>query len=131
MDNYNKGSYAVGKAISFYSKLGYEIFPGFVDSGSKVDLVISKIVGKRRVTNNVQVKFTNYENNNFFRILLKTGVKKKTKREDFHYDFLFVVCSNNDCYSIPAKMITKSRIALPVCKTQRSKYKRFSVNPNL
>ena len=97
-----QGDIGEARAIYEYTKLGYGVSRTLFDS-MKYDLVID-IAGRLC---KVQVKTTTFKSEyGVYRVALKTSGGNRSfqtsrKREDEDYDYLFVLASDGNCWSIP------------------------------
>jgi len=100
--NTEQGNLGLGRAIYEIQKMGGRISIPMTEN-QKYDLVVEL----EKKLYKVQIKTTGYkkESGNYAASLKTTGGNQSfntTKlREEGDYDYLFVLCSNNDCYMIP------------------------------
>lgn len=106
MNTVQKGSVGLARAIYEYQKLGYTICVPLIDA-QDYDLVIEK----DNKFFAVQCKFTsNRIGKTSFEVGLRsirTNTKETIIKNRGQYDLLFVLCSNDDCYSIPSDKLPK------------------------
>ena len=113
-----KGATGLARAIYEYQKMGFTVAVPLID-GQPYDLVIEK----NMEFHSVQVRYTSQKafsrgkELNAYNIGLrsvKTNTKCTTtrKRKNGDYDFLFVLCANDDCYSIPESKLPTSGTTL-------------------
>lgn len=116
MNSLEKGSLGMARAIYEYRKLGYNVAIPLVDAQS-YDLVIEK----DNKFYSVQCKMTNqksphskeYEAYIVGLRSIKANTNKTIVKHRGIYDILFVLCGNNDVYSIPTSLI-KAKSAIVV-----------------
>lgn len=99
-----QGAVGLAAAIFQYQRLGYNVCLPLIDN-QDYDLVIEK--DGRFLT--VQAKTTTYIKNNKYIVHLRKvrhNTKKTTSSVMSKVDFLFILCENGDCYSIPFEELT-------------------------
>lgn len=102
--NSNKqGNLGVGKAINYFTTLGYTVSIPLTDS-QEYDLVVDNENDIYRV----QVKTTGYKRNNNYVVSLKIALRNnKIKKFDSNKsDFLYIVTDDDSEYLIPTKDIS-------------------------
>lgn len=105
MNTKQQGLMGVGRAISFYTMLGYTVsIP--IDDSQDYDLVIDDDGLKK-----VQVKTTGSKRDGVFVATLKTcgGNRSRQKIKSFDsskIDLLFILTTDGDVYNIPTKDIS-------------------------
>jgi hypothetical protein len=114
MNTLQKGALGLARAIYEYQKAGYTVSVPLVDA-QEYDLVIEK----EGTFSSVQCRYTTHhakrhdgtEIDNKFMVGLrsiKTNTKETIVKKRGKYDLLFVMCGNEDCYSIPASELPQS-----------------------
>ncbi len=114
MNTLGKGGVGLARAIYEYQKRGYNVSVPLIDA-QDYDLVVEKngtffSVQCRYTTVNSKLKNGEkcegkYEVN---LRTIKTNTKQTIIKKRGQYDLLFVMCGNDDCYSIPATELPKS-----------------------
>ncbi len=125
-DTLTIGSLGLARAIYEYQRLGYTVSLPLVDA-QEYDLIIEK----DGLLYTVQCKATSQkarrrDNSCYSRYYLglrsiKTNTKVTTTKKKGRFDMLFVLCDNNDCYSIPHGELPETGATLGV------KYLRFRI----
>lgn len=108
MNSRMQGNIGVGKAISYFTEMGYVVSIPLTDS-QKYDLVVDIDAVLRKV----QVKTTTFKVGNVYQVLLKTngGNKSGTTTHLFNSsnsDLLFIWCEDGSMFNIPTKDITNT-----------------------
>lgn len=108
MHTLDQGCVGLARAIYEYQIRGYAVSVPLVDARD-YDLIIEK----DNKFKSVQCKTTNTKSKtgNGYAVDLrsiKTNTKETIIKKRGKYDLLFVMCGNNDCYSIPAKLLPMS-----------------------
>jgi len=119
-----QGDIGEARAIYEYTRLGFIVSRTLFDS-AKYDLIIDDGEGLKRV----QVKTSNYYREYGWIVGLKTSggnrsrtYKQKRKKED--YDILFVLTSDNRCWSIPTDILGDIQSVILGTK----KYQNYELN---
>lgn len=114
MNTLAKGGVGLARAIYEYQKQGYNVSIPLIDA-QDYDLVVEKdgtffSVQCRHTT--IKSKLKNGEEaTGRYEVNLrsiKTNTKQTVIKKRGNYDLLFVLCGNNDCYSIPATELPRS-----------------------
>jgi hypothetical protein len=114
MNTLGKGGVGLARAIYEYQKLGYNVSIPLIDA-QDYDLVIEK----NEKFYSVQCRYTSQRarlgdgefSEERFEVglrTIKTNTKKTVTKKRGVYDLLFVLCKNDDCYSIPASELPMS-----------------------
>jgi len=108
MQPLDQGCVGLARAIYEYQARGYAVSVPLVDARD-YDLVIEKN-GKFQ---SVQCRTTKQKSKTGDRYEVdlrsfKTNTKETVIKKRGKYDLLFVLCGNNDCYSIPANLLPHS-----------------------
>lgn len=100
MNSKKKGDLGLGKAIAYYTTMGYSVSIPLTDS-QDYDLVVE--IDKE--LKKVQVKYTSYKPNKsyvaYFAVRGGTAGKITKQAEDVDFDILFVTTDSGECWSIP------------------------------
>lgn len=121
--NTKQGDIGEARAIYEYTRLGYVVSRTLFDS-ARYDLIIDRDGQLARV----QVKTTSYgQRENTFDVALKTtGGNRKVNtirgRASGDYDVLFVLTSDNRCWSIPTETLGDSKMVITVTGDKYSEY---------
>ncbi len=114
MNTLGKGGVGLARAIYEYQKLGYTVCVPLIDA-QDYDLVIEKdgtfySVQCRHTTVKAKLKNKGVSEDRFEVNLrtIKTNTRQTIIKKRGKYDLLFVLCGNNDCYSIPANELPMS-----------------------
>lgn len=100
----SQGSVGLACAIFNYQKMGYNILVPLVDN-QDYDLVIEK----NQIFYTVQCKTTKYKRNSNYVVQLAKVRPNKTQniiRPMAPCSFLFILCEDGQCYSIPFEELT-------------------------
>lgn len=120
-----QGDIGEARAIYEYTRLGYVVLRTIFDS-AKYDLVVDDGNSLKRV----QVKTSyNQKSHGGFEVSLKTSggntkVNTIHPRSDDDYDIVFVLTSDNRCWSIPVEHLNGAKHSLIVGGT---KYKEYEI----
>lgn len=111
MNTVRKGALGLARAIYEYQKAGYNVNIPLLDA-QEYDLVIERdgtfSSVQCRFTSNKARRHDKTEIDNKFEVSLRnvnTNTKQTTVKNRGNYDLLFVLCGNDDCYSIPSSVL--------------------------
>lgn len=112
IDSSSQGNIGLGHAIGYFTANLYTVSIPLNDTQS-YDLIIEK--NNKLYT--VQVKTTKYKRNKHFIVNLKECVVRRTYQriknaDTINYDYLYVLCENNDAYLIPKNEIKSVKTQL-------------------
>lgn len=108
MNSKIQGNIGVGKAISYFTELGYIVSIPLTDA-QKYDLVVDI----NNILHKVQVKTTTFKVGSVYQVLLKTNGGNRSRSTEYLFnnadsDLLFVWCEDGSMFNIPTKDITNT-----------------------